>query len=602
MPAGTRIAATVCVLALLLAVPVSAVTFVVTTTDDTNDGACNATRCTLRDAVIAANAAGGGTITLPAGQYALTHTGVNEQAAATGDLDVTNDLTINGAGAQTTTIDGNAADRVFEVIGVHTLTLNGVTVTNGSTTTSTVKNGGGILADSGTVVLNASVVTENVTGTPFGGGGGIEAGTLTMTNSTVSGNVATGQGGGINIGNVTMTGSTVSGNQTTDQGAGIFGGNVNMTNSTVSGNSTSDQGGGIFAGNVTMTNSTVSGNTSSNDQGGGLFLNGTTNIMNSSITGNTGNDEGGGIFVEGGFSNQIVNITDSTISNNTNTGFGGGGIFILPSATVTLTRCTITGNTTNGSGGGGGIENDGATLIVVNSTIVGNTVTGGSQGGGGILNNGGTATITSTTIDSNSSPPLPPDLRSGADSLLQTDSGANLHNASGTLTITNTIVANPVSSDNCLGTIGNGGGNLQFPGTTCGAIPSADPLLQGLASNGGPTQTQALTLGSPAINAATGCPPPATDQRGITRPQGAACEIGAFECQTSECQGVVPTGTVTPTAIATGTPTVVPPTATRTSTPIPGGNVIVPTLSPPMLALLVLALAGAALFLMKRSA
>jgi hypothetical protein len=189
--------------------------------------------------------------------------------------------------------------------------------------------------------------------------------------------------------------------------------------------------------------------------------------------------------------------------------------------------------------------------------------------------------------------------------------GAAIANGSGTVTLKNTIiVAN--NGGNCSGTIVDGGGNLQS-GTDCGAtISSAGTSLQALGDNGGPTQTQALGTGSPAINAAVGCPPPSTDQRGISRPQGSACDIGAFECQAGECGLGVVTGTPTstptntpvgvatstPTNTPTSTPTTVAATPTRTPTQIAG--VVVPTLSFPMLALLGLALGAAALLLLKR--
>jgi hypothetical protein len=229
----------------------------------------------------------------------------------------------------------------------------------------------------------------------------------------------------------------------------------------------------------------------------------------------------------------------------------------------------------------------------------------------------GTLTVTDSTIANNSAPPPAPDFRFGLESTLQTNSGGNIQNASGTITLTNTIVANAGSGENCGGIFINGGTNLQFPGTTCGGtIPTADPLLQALGNNGGPTQTRALGAGSPAIDTGTtGCPPvPSTDQRGVTRPQGAGCEIGAFECRTSlgECvAGQVTntptntptsTPTSTPTGVATATPTNTPTTVaatpTRTTTPIAG--VVVPTLTFPMLALLGLALAGAALLLLRK--
>jgi hypothetical protein len=99
-------------------------------------------------------------------------------------------------------------------------------------------------------------------------------------------------------------------------------------------------------------------------------------------------------------------------------------------------------------------------------------------------------------------------------------------------TLRNTIVANSPSGGNCAGVISDGGGNLQYPGTDCGGtITSADPLLDpaGLQDNGGPTETIALQVGSPAIDAAASANCPAEDQRGLDRPQGAACDDGAWE-------------------------------------------------------------------------
>ena len=72
-------------------------------------------------------------------------------------------------------------------------------------------------------------------------------------------------------------------------------------------------------------------------------------------------------------------------------------------------------------------------------------------------------------------------------------------------------------------------GTCSFSGNN-ESFPFADPMLGPLADNGGPTQTMALLPGSPAIDAAV-CPPPETDQRGVTRPQGPLCDIGAYEVQ-----------------------------------------------------------------------
>lgn len=127
----------------------------VTTTADTNDGACTVSLCSLRDAVIAANAAvGADTITLPAGTYTLSIAGAGEDVSATGDLDVIGDLTINGAGAPTTIIDGGGIDRVLHIVA-GTIAINNVTIRNGLAPGG--GDGGGILVTgSATLTSTAS--------------------------------------------------------------------------------------------------------------------------------------------------------------------------------------------------------------------------------------------------------------------------------------------------------------------------------------------------------------------------------------------------------------------------------------------------------------
>jgi hypothetical protein len=111
------------------------------------------------------------------------------------------------------------------------------------------------------------------------------------------------------------------------------------------------------------------------------------------------------------------------------------------------------------------------------------------------------------------------------------NNGGGILTSGGTATLKNTIVANN-EGGNCAGLpVTDDGGNLEWPGNDCGFALSADPLLGPLADNGGPTQTHALQPDSPAIDAAVECPPPATDQRGVSRPQGDACDIGSFELE-----------------------------------------------------------------------
>ena len=355
----------------------------------------------------------------------------------------------------------------------------------------------------------------------------------------------------------------------------------------------------IHAGPVTINNLTARNGTE--EAGGGIFIAAitTVNLTNVVVTGNDGlGSAGGGIRNSGG----TTTITDSTISGNV-VDAQGAGIFNIGSP-LTIVRSTISGNTATESGGG--IRVDSGTVTVENSTISGNT----ANSGGGIRNLNGTVTVSSSTIANNNG---------------GTSFGGGIATFSpGVFTLTGSILANNTAgtSPDCTEAVVSGGFNLiedttgcAISGTTTGNVTGVDPQLLALASNGGPTQTHALTGTSPALNARTsGCPPPATDQRGVTRPQATACEIGSFECASTECGGGIG---VTPTVTPSGTPTVPGPTATPTATPTTTSTGVpptatftpvtgvpapaVPTLSFPMLALLGLMLGGIAVaFLMKR--
>jgi hypothetical protein len=176
-----------------------------------------------------------------------------------------NPMTIEGNGA---TISGNNTVRVFFVDPGATLSLNAVTVSNGFTA--------------------------------FSGGGIANAGTLTLTNSAVFGNTATNNGGGIlniNAGTLTLINSTVSINTASDAGGGIlnFDGTLTIIDSTLSGNSAGGGGGIANEGTATLTNSTLSGNSAGVD-GGGIFNGGTAILTNTTLSGNSAGTRGGGIY------------------------------------------------------------------------------------------------------------------------------------------------------------------------------------------------------------------------------------------------------------------------------------------------------------------
>ena len=442
--------------------PAEAATYTVTKVADTNDGTCDSD-CSLREAIGAANAAGGAdSISLPAGTYTLSIAGLAEDANATGDLDITGDLTINGAGSATTIIDADAIDRVFHILSSATVNLNDITMRNGDP------------------------------GFALGGGIHNDSGTLTLTNSVVDGSTAA-QGGGIlnDLGETLMLiGSTVNG---TLAGTGIQNnGTATLTNSTIT-NNMGGNGGGVGVGNA-------------------LFP--TLTVIDSTISGNTATVDGGGIRMAFG---GILTVTNSTVNNNT--AQVGGGI-VIGFGTATLTNVTVSGNT--GSLRAGGIDTLGAD---------------------------GVHTLTNVTISGNSSP-----------------TGGGFHNISSTVTFNNTIIANQASGADCAGDAITTGGNNLDSDNTCGLtdpddVPNVDPMLGPLQDNGGLTDTHALLAGSPAIDAGDDTACPATDQRGVVRPQGPQCDIGAYEAPF--------TGGPAPTATLSPTPTDTPITPSPTSTPAP---------------------------------
>jgi len=341
-------------------------TFTVTSTVDApdvtpGDGKCETgtgnSICTLRAAIQETNAlAGADTINLQAGAlYVLTRAG-DDNTALNGDLDITDDLTINGGGggAGSSIIDGNGFvtnDRVFDIEKFGgTMHLSGVTIQHGK---DSVSNAGGIYNHYGTLTLTDSVVKANI-----GVNGGIEnEDTLTLNNSTISNNTATYGGGGIlnYIGTVTLNNSIVSGNQGVVTGGGIKNqfGAVTLNNSTVSGNQ-AGVGGGIYtysknnSSTVTLINSTLSGNKATTAQGngvgGGIYIVlSLVTLVNSTVTSNQADYDGGGIDNASG----TVNMNNATIAFNaadvSTPGIGGGGVY-NESGTVNFRNTLVANN------------------------------------------------------------------------------------------------------------------------------------------------------------------------------------------------------------------------------------------------------------------
>ena len=240
---------------------------------------------------------------------------------SSGELTITDTLTINGPARGRITIDANEQSRVFNIddgtasrIDVE---IRGVAITGGRTT----GDGGGIFSRENLTVTNSNISDNSADG--MGGAIFISLAELTIDYSIISGNTAAGGGGihaafdRINPGDevVTVTGSTISGNTASGDvagyGGGVFAYAVTVTDSTISGN-TANFIGGVFAHAVTVTDSTISGNHARRSGGGiggfgGLTSRVTVTVTNSSVSGNTAAERGGGIFAS---SNEgVVTVT-----------------------------------------------------------------------------------------------------------------------------------------------------------------------------------------------------------------------------------------------------------------------------------------------------
>jgi hypothetical protein len=291
---------------------------------------------------------------------------------------------------------------------------------------------------------------------------------------------------------------------------------VDMSGMTIrNGNISANNGGGLYndGGNVTMTNCTISGNTAA--QGGGIENeSGTLNMTNCTVSGNTA-AQGGGIRNIG-----ELTMTSCTVIDNTAVGgASGGGIFNVEN--VTMTNCTITDNYSLRDGGG--IENNFGTLNMTNCTVSGNTA---ALGGG--IRNRGNVTMTNCTVSGNTA--------------VNGMSGGGIYNDGfiDDLTIMCTIV---------YGNIADSGPNIWGPYTDIGGesiIDSPDPLLGPLQDNGGSTFTHALLTGSPAIDSCVNECTVVTDQRGVSRPQLTACDVGAYEYEYQQQFTLPVGGTVEP--------------------------------------------------------
>ncbi len=534
---------TICLLAFLFTFPsqtfitqVSAATITVNSAADTftnGDG-----QCTLRKALTHANenfrfftdcvvgTPGEDTIIFTSALANRTITLVTE-------LSIKDSLIINAQSAPGLSISGNNRTRVFN-ISSSTVVMTGFRITGGNGVTNNF--GGAGIFNNGNLTLNNMVIEGN---TVSGLGGGIytsPARRLTINGGSIRGNTAN-QGGAIygedgNTGipiTISLTNVTVSGNVAAGSGGGIYatGGTINITGGSVRGNTATNQDGGGIASTsavVNVTNSSITNNHAdgAGGDGGGIYNNfGRVTLTNSTVSGNTTQGSGGGFFAVKGLSN----IIGTTISGNsarssatTSSRRGGGGLAVVSQGTVNISNSTVSGNSSDCLCGGGGISTvDGTVTTLRNVTVANNSASAGP--GGGITTERVIAYVSKTDIG-------------------------------------NTIVAdNTATTDpDVNGAIVSQGFNLvRARGSSTGYVGTdlpngSNPMIEALGNNGGSTQTHRLIVGSAAIDAGSNAlavdrsnnAALTTDQRGSGFARlrdgnldGAAIvDIGAFEVQT----------------------------------------------------------------------
>ncbi len=529
------------------AAPAIADTYTVNSTTDGVDAApgngicATATgACTLRAAVQEANAhVGADVISLPAGLYLLSLAGSGEDLAATGDLDVTEALEVNGAGRDSTIIDGLSADRIFQS-GATTLALRDLTLRHGFF----AGPGGGLFQNVGTVTIERVLFASNFSTT----GGAIDqaGGALTITDSTFESNFSSGGPGGAVLlagtGALTIMGTTFTGNGAVGSDAGAVAsttsGPVTVTNSTFSNNFANNVGallassgsafsldgstfegnqatstyGGFFyfgPGNAVVTNTKGLGNFSAEIGAGFLNCAGTVQVSGSEFSDNvTLAGSGGGLFAAGGAGITIANtafrrnaggtgpgggldcvagagtLTLTDVEASDNAAAGGGGMYLLV-PTITLTRVQVLRNGVGaGAGQGGGLFLAPSTVATISdSTFDGNI--SGAAGGGIYFSAPAAVTITNSTISNNRAAGVAP------------GGGAFLSSTMGTLT--NVTFSGNVSDLVGGGAVVNGAFTLRNVTLADNTAPTGSALFN---SSGTLTVGSSIIAGSAASHCA----------------------------------------------------------------------------------------------------
>jgi hypothetical protein len=462
------------------------------------------------DAGITAVNTGGGTLTFDCG--AAPHV-----ILVTVERPLTGEIVIDGG--DRITLSGGLATRIFSVQDQSDVELRDIVLTHGRASAgpggAVIVTGAGLPGET-LLTLNRSAIRDSTTSN-WGGGIAASNAEVQLLYSSVTGNEANGGGGGVNL-NV---------------------GVLVLFEAEIADNRSGGNGGGIefWTGELYMDRSVVDRNAAENSgtppSGGGMSIRdlSVASIQASRFAGNWSRSSGGGLHVWGATE---LFLLQSSFSSNMVFEDVGGGLAILAPALVQARNLTVEGNR---AGAGGGIEVTGA-LNLANATISNNLSV---VEGGGALRNSGVVTLYHVTIAGN----------------LAQNNGGGVHQfASGGIELTNVLFAGNMdllgNPSDCF--FQQAPSQFQFslwPQATCGSStangnhPNTVVALPRLAlSCAGPagqeqTMTHDLPAGSAAVDSGT-CilPGLAADQRGVARPQGVSCDIGAVERLASSCNGL----------------------------------------------------------------
>ncbi len=450
-------------------------------------------------------------------------------------------------------------------------------------------SGGAIFNWGGTVALTNSLVTANSVDLN-GGGVYLLGGQATFNHVDVLNNTAwvtyTGSGGGVYVAsntNFVASDSSFTNNSVGWQGQGgglyVYSSTALLVNVSADYNHANNagDGGGFYAENsqFTLQGGSASGNYGLYDGGGLTLYNTVANISNAAINNNKASSTGGGLSTYQG----SLSMNNVTVNNNY-VGSDGGGIDLYQTPT-TLVNVTVNNN--HGQRNGGGIHNYWQTLTLDRVTVSGNEAVGNQGDGGGVLNDRGVLIASNSTIDHNTTTGHGGGIYNDTDSIINLTNvtlsantaavnGGGIHSEASfstdvtaiTLTnvtlkdnqavsgggifngntvhnfvyLKNTLIADS-QPQNCVGKAFTSAKYSLSTDTTCtlsgtGNHTNTPARLFPLLDNGGATRTHLPNPTSVLVNGVVGVDCPSTDQRGVARPQGLGCDIGAVERQASD--------------------------------------------------------------------